>query len=233
MKMLLFDVDGTLIRSGSGLSLVHNMAFVEGLRKVYGANITAMDLKGYGGRTDRFIASDVLRKKGFDEHAISQGLDALFDEMVKDFAQNVVKKDYKDCLLDGVESTLEELSKNDDYLIGLLTGNVTDIASMKMKAIGLAKYFKIGGFGNMSEKRSDLIDVAIADGRKKGLLLDIDMKRIYIIGDTRHDINCAKEKGAVSVAISTGNETKEVLATFKPDYLIEKMPELVKIVAWD
>ncbi len=230
MKILLFDVDGTLIRSGSGLGLAHNMAFVEGLKKVYGADITSMDLKGYAGRTDRFIASDVLRKKGFDEDAVSEGLRALFDEMVKSFAQSVVKKDYKDCLLEGVEPTLEELSKNDEYIIGLLTGNVAEIASMKMKAVGLAEYFKIGGFGSMSERRSDLIDVAIADGRRKGLLSDVEMKQVYIIGDTKHDINCAKEKGAVSVAIATGNETKDVLATFKPDYLIERMPELIHIV---
>jgi phosphoglycolate phosphatase len=233
MRMLLFDVDGTLIRINSSLGSLHRLAFIEGFFQTYNVEVTDEELRSaaYSGRTDRFIVHDVLKRRGMNSGSASESIDGMFDIMVKKFRKDVKDGDYRDSMLSGVDGSLKELSKNRDCILGLLTGNVYGIAMAKMQALGISDFFKVGGYGNMSEVRSDLVDAAVADAIRKKLLKRISMNEVYVVGDTKNDIKCAKEKSAVSVAVATGIVSRDELAQDNPDYLLDGLGELAGIIS--
>lgn len=220
------------MRFGSALNALHHAAFFYGFREVYGLNVgeEAFAAHIYNGRTDMFIARDILRKRGVDKVKISEGMNEMFDSMSQNFSKNIAKGDYKDCIIDGVAQTLEQLSNNKELILGLLTGNARGIARMKMEALHILDYFKIGGYGSSSEKRAELVGMAIADAVNQKLFNKISMKQVYVIGDTKYDIDCAKEAGAVSIAVATGISSKADLEIYKPDYLLSKLTELIQVV---
>jgi phosphoglycolate phosphatase len=228
-KVLLFDIDGTLVRSDSALGNLHHAAFIYGFKEVYGVKVSD-EVLSYAGITDKFEVRDILRKKGIDDDKISEHMDEMFHAMTQYFSKNIVEADYRDSIIENVAQTLGQLSKSKELILGLLTGNVKDIAEMKMRALGISNYFKIGAYGDSSENRTDLVDMAIADAVKQRLLEKIDKKQVYVIGDTKYDITCAKESGAVSVAVATGNSSKSDLEVYEPDYLLSKLAELTKVI---
>jgi phosphoglycolate phosphatase-like HAD superfamily hydrolase len=228
MNLLLFDVDGTIVRLGSALSKLHVRAFNYGFRKAYGvdANMEEITDRSHGS-TDRSIVCEVLRQRGFKEDAISKGLERCFSYMVDYFRDNISGIGCDGVLIDGVTEALNVLAKDRSCVLGLLTGNLQEIAEMKLRKLGIYEYFKVGGFGGVSEIRSDLIGLAIEDGQRKGLIgKHIGSREVYVIGDTRKDIKCAQERGAVSVAVATGRATKATLREYKPDYLLDSLHEL-------
>jgi phosphoglycolate phosphatase len=229
-KIILFDIDGTLLHSGSELGKIHHTSFLYGFKNVYDVEVVDEDFRGYSGRTDMFVIKDILKKKGFEDNEISKNMSRMFQQMAKCFRENVGEADYKETIIDGVIETLDRMNMDKVYVLGLLTGNLREIAKIKLETIGLWHYFKVGGFGDSSESRANLIDVAIGGAIKKKFVDKVDMKQVYIVGDTKHDILCAKERGAISVAVSTGRFTKADLEIYKPDYLLANLSELIPTI---
>lgn len=231
MKILLFDVDGTLVRYGSDISRTHIYeSFIHAFKEVNGINIKDEELHQYSGTTDMFIIGETLRKSGFNEAEISKGLPIVLKSMIRYVNENIGSRGTAGGMLDGVIETLDQLSRNNDYILGLVTGGLKEIVRMKLEALGIWRYFKIGGFGDSSKARTDIIDLAIAEAIEKKLVKNIDKKQVYMIGDTKNDIMSAKERGVVSVAVATGPYTKADLEIYKPDYLLSSLPELIQIL---
>ncbi len=218
-KLLLFDVDGTLVERCE----THIAAFREAVRKVAGVEWNP-DVS-YAGRMDKFIISDVLRKKGFTERQIASNLDAIINEMISYVRENIDRDSFK--AIPHVRELLTALKKK--YTLGLLTGNIEKIAELKLGHVGLAGFFSCGGYGNVTEKRSDLVGIAIKDAEKK-TGKKFARNSVFVIGDTPHDIACGKENHVKTLAVCTGPYSRKELEKHSPDFLFDDFSDIDTVI---
>lgn len=107
--------------------------------------------------------------------------------------------------------------------MGLVTGNIKDVAEIKLKASRLWNFFEFGGFGDISTNRADLVKEAIKKSKTKDA-------EIFLIGDSPRDIKCGKEAGVRTIATATGFQSIEQLKPFNPDFIFENLKDTQKIV---
>jgi phosphoglycolate phosphatase len=216
-KLLLFDIDGTLILTGGAGSRAMARAFAAtyGLADAH----RRVDLAG---RTDRIIISDVLSAAGlgFEEHRLDEFRRTycalLREELTRD-GQGVKGA------LPGVRTLLDVLAGRSDVTLGLLTGNFRESAEIKLAHFDLWSYFGWGAFGEDACDRTELLPIALDRHRERGT--PIDSADVVIIGDTPHDIHCARSGGARVVAVATGNFDVSSLREHAPDVLLEDLSD--------
>ena len=212
MRLFLFDIDGTLISSRG----VGRQAITRALREVYGT-AGAVDRYDLRGRTDLRIVTDVMRDAGVPDGVVDAGLAACFDAYLR--ALEALIGD-GGCVqaMPGIAELVRELSARDDALVGLLTGNIARGAELKMRPTGLWPLFRVGAFGSDDIDRRRL--PAVACDRARALVgREFPFERVTIIGDTPHDVDCARACGAVAVAVATGQYRHDELAACTPDLL--------------
>jgi phosphoglycolate phosphatase-like HAD superfamily hydrolase len=190
--LVLFDIDGTLIRAGTE---VHRASFAHAYRTVYGVDCS-LDGVPAGGRTDTWLLAEPLRRQGWFDEAIGERRAEAFAVMCDYVDEHL--SDLRHCVLPGVAECLNALSARDDITLGLLTGNVERIARAKLRACGLDRYFETGGFGEESEVRADLVRVAL---RKAD---NIPAAQCLIVGDTPLDVEAGRAHGTITCAVATG-----------------------------
>lgn len=220
-KLVLFDIDKTLIKSARG----HHLSFSEGFKKVYGIN-TDIDIIEHDGMTDQQIIIEVLKKNGVNEEEIKSKMAECMSVMVEYF--NQVVKDEKIIILDGVPELLVELEKN-NVLIGLLTGNLEPIARAKLTKIGLNHYFKLGGFGSDDINRANLVKIAVGRAQDK-----FNFNRdVFLVGDALKDMEAGKQAGVKNIGVATGKYSMEQLKAAGADFTVpnlENKEEILKII---
>lgn len=218
-KLVLFDIDGTITKGNSG----HWNAFAKALKEVADIEIDKEDWSRYMGYTDTGILYDQLKRHGVDitDHLMQR----LFDAMSRHF----LKEDLSDMrLIDGVEDLLKEFDRHDDIIVGLVTGNLEIIAFTKMKHFHIREYFVLGGFGHISEVRSELVNEAIRQAEVK--FGKIARRNVFIIGDTPRDIQAAKDAGVKVIAVATGKHTIEENKKFFPDYAFDDLKNTKRVL---
>ena len=141
-KLVLFDIDKTLITNATG----HKASFSIAVKKVYGIE-TTVEIINYNGMTDPMIILEVLTKIGLSESEIMQKIDKCKKAIVDHY--DTLKDNDEMEILGGVPELLEELDKR-SFLIGLVTGNLEPIAWGKMKRFNIDQYFKLGGFAKLA-----------------------------------------------------------------------------------
>jgi phosphoglycolate phosphatase-like HAD superfamily hydrolase len=169
--------------------------------------------------TDQLIIKKLLTEQGLSEDAVVSKIKECMDEMVKSFDRAVAGSTLEP--MDGVVELMDELTKKENIIVGLLTGNLEPIAMIKMKKTGLDKYFKFGGFGTDAEKRSDIIKEAIKKAEK-----NFDFKfdnNVYLVGDTPRDIKAGIETGVKTIGVATGIYPKEQLE--EADFVLEDLTD--------
>ena len=214
MKLVLFDIDGTLLW-GDGAA---RRAFSASLVEVFG---TAGDpgLR-YDGKTDRQIARELMRGAGFDDAEIDRRLDAVVRGYLERLRAEVRAGEAAGTpnfvALPGVAELLDALEPNPDVVLGLLTGNVAGGAAVKLAAAGIDRArFRVNAFGCDAEHRPDL--PAVAQGRARALLgADVGGADVVVVGDTPADVQCARPIGARAVAVATGRYSEAELAEHAP-----------------
>lgn len=197
--LLLFDIDGTLLRRAT---LEHAAALHEAMHAVYGLDTSAVRVPA-AGRTDLEIARASLLTLGVSARRIDEGLDELKTVAAEAYARRV-PDDLSATVLPGMVELLESLAAREDVLLSLVTGNIEAIARLKLRAAGVGSYFPAGqgGFGSDSEDRTDL--PAIARRRAGGPDAPHPRERTLVIGDTPRDIACARADGLAVLAVATG-----------------------------
>jgi HAD superfamily hydrolase (TIGR01549 family) len=222
MKILLFDIDGTLIHSGG--SGVHgmNLAFEE----ISGIP-NALHGIGLAGRTDELILQDAL-----DKHALqwrAEQVEQFKTRYYIHLAEDMQKPRDKRRLMPGFPELLDHLHALPHVHLGLLTGNWKTAAEIKLAHFGLWKYFDFGAFADDESDRNKLVPHALRRAQEQfGVIAQRD--RVYVIGDTPRDIECARPHGAVAVAVATGDYTVEQLRTHQPDFLFEDFSKVEAVL---
>lgn len=201
MRILLWDIDGTLIRSvRAGAYKDYTIPVLE---EIFGTSGRLSEMQ-VSGMTDLQIVYEALSNEGFtqaDVFARIQILAARLTEEARKFTGNGAKFFE---LLPGVRETLEALADHPRYQSALVTGNIESMAYLKMQLVGLDRFFTLpGAFGDESHNRRDL-PASAADRIRKHLQLELAPEQFIVIGDTPNDIDCARHFGARAVAVGTG-----------------------------
>jgi phosphoglycolate phosphatase-like HAD superfamily hydrolase len=193
MTVLLFDIDGTLVRTGGAGKAAMEAALCE----EFGVSLSAEEVP-YSGRTDRAIGRDLLRAHGLDPTDANQ--DRLIDGYLRRLPGRLQSLGGEVC--PGVRELLARLRQRTDVRLGLLTGNVRRGAELKLGHFDLWAAFPAGGFGDYHEDRDDVARAAVrALADRWGPL---DPADVWVIGDTPLDVRCARAVGANAVAVATG-----------------------------
>ncbi len=224
MKLVLFDIDGTIME----WTKVHHDSFSEAFKKVYGVETDTGIIKS-AGMTEQQIIIEVLEKNGINSEIIKGRMSEAMEVMEEYFAREI--KNSKVEILPGVEGFLKELDIN-KVLMGLVTGNLEKIAWGKLKNSGLDKYFKLGGFGSDHISRTELVKLAISRAEHDfGFKLD---NNVFSIGDAPSDMKAGKEGGAFKcIGITTGIYSAEQLKEAGADYVFPNLSnkeEILKII---
>ena len=211
LHLLLFDIDGTLIRSaGAG-----KKAMERSFETIYGVQEGLRDIPMMG-RTDPSILDEAIRSHHLDE---SNHKKAQFRNLYFKLLEDEIKIDRpgkKVCT--GVHSLLQNLEQREDTILGLLTGNWRQSGLIKLHHFGIDGFFKIGAFADDSPIRNELPPIAVGRAEKlKGKSISQDY--VFVIGDTPLDIQCARPSGVKTVAVATGMHTVDQLAEEKPNFL--------------
>jgi phosphoglycolate phosphatase len=219
LRIVLFDIDGTLLTSGGA----GRRSMERALTEVFGS--PGASEYHYGGKTDRQIVRDLMRREGFTDEAIDAQMDQLLESYVAGLATELESGNRTMLVLDGVLELLDALDREDRVVVGLLTGNIEPGARAKLTAAGIdPARFRVNAFGSDHELRPEL--PAVAQRRASELLgVDVLGNRLVIIGDTPADIQCGEAIGARAIAVATGSYTVEQLAAYEPYGLFESLAD--------
>ena len=203
-KLVLFDIDGTLVLTGGA-----------GIRAMNRAGETVLGIPELldgievAGRTDWSILHDALGRAGHD-------LDDDLFARLRDEHHARLREEIRlpgrgvKAVMPGVRELLSALESRDDVLLGLLTGNFEEAARIKLEHFDLWRYFKCGAFGDDDPDRNALVPFAVE--RARGCGLDgVEYADVLVVGDTPNDVACANAVGARPVAVATGNYSVDQL----------------------
>ncbi len=206
--LLLFDVDGTLVR---GATEAHAAALHEALCSVHGVRPAAVHVAEPAGRTDAEIARILLLDAGVSAVRIEERADEVRLACCEAYAR-LCPPDLSSFVVPGIPDLLSWLSERDGVLLGLVTGNYEQIARLKLGRAGLVRFFAAGqgAFGSDAEDRAALPPIA----RRRAGSVGVPYPRAetVVIGDTPRDIACARADGVRCVAVATGPYGVEALS---------------------
>jgi phosphoglycolate phosphatase-like HAD superfamily hydrolase len=206
--LLLFDVDGTLVR---GATDAHAEALHEALGEVHRIRTAAIGVASPAGRTDPEIARLLLLDAGVSAERIQERADDVCAACCEAYAR-LCPPDLSQFVVPSVPELLAELAARPDVRLSLVTGNYEPVARMKLLRAGIGHWFPHGqgGFGSDAEDRAAL--PAIARRRAGSAGSPYTRKRTIVIGDTPRDIACARADGVRCVAVTSGQYGVEALA---------------------
>ena len=223
MRILLWDIDGTLMRS------VRNGAYkdytIPVLEEIFGTSGRLSEMR-VSGMTDLQIIFEALAESDVSQEQIVAQVDLLSRRLTEE-ARRVTGNGVQFFqLLPGVRETLQVLDEHPRYRSALLTGNIKPMAQLKMELMGLEQFFTLpGAFGEESHIRRDLPALA-AERIRKHLQQDIPREHFIVIGDTPNDIDCARHFGARAVAVGTGRfYSREEILACGPDAVIPDLSD--------
>ncbi len=216
MPTALFDIDGTLLNTGgAGKRAMHRTAI-----KLYGVNeFPAVELSG---RTDFAIFHDLLaalRLEPRDHYAVFRR--HYHVELQHELES---RRDSGSVLLPGVMRLLLELAASADWELGLITGNSEQGARLKLRHSEIDHFFRGGGFGDWLGCRTRVAANAVESMRGAGH--SCDPATTVVIGDTIHDIQCARGNGMKVLAVATGWSSTAELAQALPDVVVESLQDM-------
>ncbi len=222
MRLLLFDIDGTLVRSGGAGARALTRAFQD----LHDIDDAMADIH-FAGCTDPMIVRDIFQKKvgrGDREGEVQAVLERYLSHLA-----DTINEVEGAAVLPGVVPLLEDLSGRPGVVLGLLTGNIEAGARIKLGRFDLNRFFAFGGFASDADDRRQIARIARQRGRDS-VERPIEDTQVYVIGDTPKDVDCGRAMGARTLAVATGPHSREDLSTHSPDYLYDDLEKTVELV---
>lgn len=224
-KLVLFDIDGTILQSaGAGRRAIHAALSARGVDLALAGGVR------FDGKTDPQIVVELLDASGdpspADPHRISELLELYLGHLARDLAE----PGHHSRLLPGIPALLDRLEADAGVVLGLLTGNVMTGAHLKLRAAGLdPDRFRVGAYGSDHHQRGEL--PAIAAQRAKPHFGRIPRgPEVVIIGDTPADVRCGDAIGARSVAVATGGYTVAELEATGASSVFPDLAEVERVM---
>lgn len=213
MRLVLFDIDGTLL-SDRGAS---RAAFADALRETYGYD---GDLGRYdfSGRTDPQITHMVLRDAGFERDEVESRFEALWKVYLAGLARNATPERVQ--VMPGIRELVALLHEREDVVLALLTGNIEPGARLKLGGASLNDYFPFGAFGSDSADRTELPPFAVRRASER-LGHHFRGRDVVIIGDSIYDVRCGVPYEATTIAVASGKTPADLLRAENPTFFFE------------
>jgi phosphoglycolate phosphatase-like HAD superfamily hydrolase len=228
MRILLWDIDGTLIRSvKTGGYKEYTIPVLE---EIFGTSGRLGEMR-VSGMTDLQIVYEALSVAGISQEEILARAEVLVSRLTEE-ARRVTGNGVKFFeVLPGVRETLQALADHPRYESALVTGNIKPMAQLKMELVGLNHFFTLpGAFGDESHNRRDL-PARAAERIRSHLQLDLAPEQFIVIGDTPNDIDCARHFGARAVAVGTGRfYSHEAILACEPDALLPDLADIRLVI---
>lgn len=228
LRILLWDIDGTLVRSARvGVFRDYTVPVLEG---VFGTAGRLMEMS-VSGMTDLQIVAEALRDEGFTHEQIRSRIGDLRTRYMQEMERATGNGEQLFHILPGAREVLEAAAQQPRYRSALLTGNIEPAAHLKMRLVGLASFFQLpGAFGDDSHDRRELPALA-ARRISHHLNADLHPAQFIVIGDTPNDITCARHFGARSVAVATGRTFGAAdLLKHNPDALLHDLSDTEEVI---
>ena len=220
-KLLLFDIDGTLLLTGRAGEHALRAAF----RERFGVEDDLSSIS-FAGSTDGAIARQMFAPH--DIPPTAENIADLFDGYVHHLALELPRREGK--VLPGIVELLEALHGREDCVLGLLTGNIEKGAELKLSHYGVWDFFEFGAFADDHVDRNKLGPVAHSRAAERHGI-SFAPEDVFVLGDTPRDIDCARAAGFVAVAIATGSCGKDELAAHGPDFLFGDLSDTRSVLA--
>lgn len=224
-RLVLFDIDGTLIHTGGAGTRAMTRAFAESCRIENG-----FDGIPVPGRTDRIILADALTKWGL------QGGPDFVSAFQRIYFRCLAEE--LTCLssnapgiLPGVRNLLDSLCATPAMTSALLTGNYAHSARLKLERFDLWRYFPFGAFGDDEAQREHLVGVALERARAAGVP-QVASRDVVVVGDTPLDVACGAANGARTLAVATGSYDVEDLRKAGADLVVPDLSCTDVILSW-
>jgi phosphoglycolate phosphatase-like HAD superfamily hydrolase len=209
----LFDVDGTLLLTDGAA----REAFAHAVRERLGVEDDLREV-AFAGRTDPLILADILSKHG---RALPENETHRFWATAYARMETLLTPG-RGRLLPGVPDLIAAVEREPGWVPALLTGNTAGMARIKLGHFGIADRFAFGAFGDEAEDRNALARVAVARARDR---YGVPPSRCIVVGDTEHDIACARAAGARVVAVATGVRDRAMLGAHGPDLMLDDLSD--------
>ena len=220
--MVLWDVDGTLVRAGGVASEVFAVAVEHAVGRHPGEHGVRM-----GGKTDPQIALEILAGMGLEAGQDEHHLPVVVERLEAELAGAVELIRRKGRVLPGVEEVLGVLHEDPDIAQSVLTGNTATNAATKLAAFELDRWLdlEIGAYGSDDPDRNALVPVAIRRAAElRGL--EVAPAEVWVVGDTPNDLRCARAGGARCALVGTGNVAVGELAALGADAVLDDLSDV-------
>lgn len=217
MRLVLFDIDGTLLwTDGAGRRAIHTA-----LTEVFGTIGPAGHW--FDGKTDPQIVRELMALAGVDALLVEERLYTLLDRYVEQLQIELASPAHRPHVFPGVHELLGALEAENDVVLGLLTGNLESGADAKLRSVGIdPRRFSVGAYGSDHADRPALPAVAQRRFQERfGRAIAGD--RLVVIGDTPADVTCGRSVGARAIGVATGRYTVDELLAHGADAVFEDL----------
>lgn len=223
-RLILFDIDGTLIFSGGIAARLMAESVSEKLSIPISWNIL-----DFVGNTDRSIIHMLLCRSGVSESMLEEMTDQILaNYLVK--LKKALEKDNIIQILPGVKKLLARLHDDERFALGLVTGNIIEGAQLKLSVDNLFDYFPIGAFGDDDLNREQLPPIAIQRAEKYYRHF-FERSDIWIVGDSVNDIRSAQVNHLKSLAVASGHIKRDILETSRPTAILSNLFDTDEVVS--
>ena len=220
MKLVLFDIDQTILHSGGA----GEKAMTQAVRDRFGQEEDLGNIE-IAGKTDVWIAHRIFEAHGVEP--LQEDVDRFLDGYLYHLKTELARHDGR--LLPGFPELLHALARRPNVAVGLLTGNLRRGAELKLGHFGLQDHFSFGAFADDSQDRNRLGPFA-RERARDAHGTDFQAGDIYIVGDTPHDIACAKAIHARGVGVATGRYPRAVLEAAGADFVFEDLSDVEGVI---
>ncbi|WP_026425499.1 HAD family hydrolase [Actinokineospora inagensis] len=222
--LVLWDVDQTLVDyPGAGRDW-----YARALSAVFDQDL--IHSPQFGGRTDRYITVQLLEAHGIE--CTDEQVERVYAKVIAIAGAERDGLAGLGRILPGAVEVLRDLADRPEVVQSLVTGNLAELAEVKLAAFDLLRYvdFEVGGYGAVSADRHELIAAArTAAEAKYGTVFAPGS--VVVIGDTPHDIAAARHHGAVAVGVATGRHSVEELVECGADVVLVDLSDPAAVIA--